>query len=52
MKEILTARKPFEAYLMSSADSTSVMTNGVSTQEERAVDLLHDLDRAGVARRR
>ncbi len=30
MNEILTARKPFEAYLISSADSTSVMTNGVS----------------------
>ncbi len=30
MKEILTARNPFEAYLISSADATSVMTNGVS----------------------
>ena len=32
MKEILTARNPFEAYLMSSADVTSVMTKGVSTR--------------------
>ena len=30
MKEILVARKPFEAYLMSSAVSTSVMMNGTS----------------------
>jgi len=32
MKEILTARKPFEAYLISSAEATSVMTNGVSSR--------------------
>jgi hypothetical protein len=30
MNEIFTARKPFDAYLISSADATSVMTNGVS----------------------
>ena len=33
MNEILTARNPFEAYLMSSADATSVITNGVSTRK-------------------
>ena len=32
MKEILTARKPLEAYLISSADATSVITNGVSSR--------------------
>ncbi len=30
MNEIFTARNPFEAYLMSSADATSVIRNGVS----------------------
>ncbi len=30
MNEILVARKPFEAYLISSALSTLVMTNGTS----------------------
>src|ERR1039457_5546252 len=40
MKEILSARKQFEAYLMSSADSTSVTTNGtppIESGEERAL---------------
>jgi hypothetical protein len=30
MNEILTARKPFDAYLMSSAEATSVIRIGVS----------------------
>ena len=33
MKEILTARKPLDAYLMSSAEATSVMTKGVSRRK-------------------
>jgi hypothetical protein len=30
MKEIFTARNPLEAYLMSSAEATSVIRKGVS----------------------
>ncbi len=32
MKEIFTARNPFDAYLISSAEATSVITNGVSAR--------------------
>ena len=44
MNEILVARKPFEAYLISSALSTSVMTNGTSAAVQRRVDVEHQLD--------
>jgi hypothetical protein len=32
MNEIFVARKPFDAYLISSDDSTFVTTNGISSE--------------------
>ncbi len=44
------ARKPFDAYLISSDDSTFVTTNGIVEAVERRVDLLHQRDRLVVGR--
>ena len=42
MKPIFTARNAFEAYLIISADSTSVIDHRRFDQVERTVDLAHD----------